>query len=353
MKATNYNIHDVLKVQLWREREYGWRDQVNLKLSAFEVDRVDNPDIVLRIGRFTPSLGGCHLIDHQYYVKDGYLYCRDSSGRAVWEVEISGWDAETTIMNIWSRVRDIETFVNPDYLPHNFLRVIIEYKLAQKRYFMLHSAGVSKDGQAHLLASRGGAFKTSLCLDFARQGYGVLGDDRVILHDDDVLSFPYGSRVFNFMVQHLTSENDWGLVNKVRLLRYLKKGKSMAFSPVTPTRLKSVFFLVRGNGEENNHILVREVKVAEAVDKLAYNNQLEDFMTLSEKGISSAPFFRYRLACSFVLPRSKVASYEENFKRGLAGVLDKVSFYQVELPPRYTPETFQQVKELIEHEARH
>lgn len=353
MKALNYNIHDVLKVQLWRQREYGWRDQVNLKLSAFEVARVENPDIVLRIGRFTPSLQDCHFVDHQYFVKEGYLYCRDSAGRAAWEVEISGWEAETTTMNIWSRMWDVEALINPDYLPHNFLRAMIEYKLARKGYFLVHSAGVSKDGQAYLLASRGGTFKTSLCMDFARHSFDVLGDDRVILHHDGALSFPYGFRVFNFMVRHLPSEDAWGLINKVRLLRYLRKGKNMTFPRMRPSQLKSVFFLVRRNDAISDRIVARKVDAAEAIDKLVYNNQLEDFIPLTEKRINSAPFFRYRLAYTFVFPQSKVASYEEDFREGLARVLGKVPFYQVELPPRYTPETFKQVKELIESEAKH
>ena len=59
MQSLNYNIHDILKFKIIRDRGHGLRDLINLKFSFFEVEDVDNPDITLNIGKFTPSNENC------------------------------------------------------------------------------------------------------------------------------------------------------------------------------------------------------------------------------------------------------------------------------------------------------
>lgn len=67
---------------------------LNLEFSFFEVDAIGNPDIILNIGKFTPSNNDCYLIDHKYHIKENYLYCKDFSGKAKWEVEILGFEEQ-------------------------------------------------------------------------------------------------------------------------------------------------------------------------------------------------------------------------------------------------------------------
>lgn len=85
MKQTwNYNIHNILKFKIMKEkRRLDLIRDINLPLSFFEVEQIDEPDIILNIGKFTPFNNECYLIDHnKYYVKENYLYVDDSAGRA-------------------------------------------------------------------------------------------------------------------------------------------------------------------------------------------------------------------------------------------------------------------------------
>ena len=115
-----------------------FRDAVNLRYSFFQMDEIDRPDIVLNVGGFTPSNQNCYLIDHKYHIKDNYLYCHDTAGRASWELEIKGIERGETTINC--RVKNgfgLYRWFNPEFLPQVLLLKMIEYKLSQKGYFLI------------------------------------------------------------------------------------------------------------------------------------------------------------------------------------------------------------------------
>jgi hypothetical protein len=75
-----------------------------------------------------------------------------------------------------------------------FLFVLSEFFKA-KDYFAIHSSALEKDGKGVLLPGFSGAGKTTTCIALARQGFGVLGDDRAILTRNanrklELLGFP-------------------------------------------------------------------------------------------------------------------------------------------------------------------
>jgi len=350
MKQTlSYNIHDILKFKITRDRGHGLRDLINLKFSFFEVEEVDNPDITLNIGKFTPSNKNCYLVDHKYYIKENYFYCKDSEGKAEWEVEISGFEDGETTINFNGRIKGFQSFMNPDFIAQNLLIRLIEYKLSKKGYFLAHSAGISKNGQAYVFAGRGGTFKTSLCMDFIRKaGFEFLGDDRVILHKDKVFGFPMSLRVFGFMCKHLPNEDFWNIFNKIRFAKWLWDTKSENVNPVEigePSKLKSLLFIVKTNREV---ITVREISLKEAVDRLITNNRLEDFISLGGMGINSGPHLRYALAYSYIFPDSGMVKHQEDLGTMLRNILENVPIYEIEIPYNYDQNVFKKVRKFIE-----
>jgi len=347
VQTLSYNIHDILKFKIVRDKEYRLRDLINLKFSFFEVEDVDNPDIILNIGKFTPSNENCYLVDHKYHVKESYLYCKDSDGKAEWELEILGFEDRETIVNFNGRHRGFQSFMNPDFIAQNLLLRLIEYKLGKKGYFFAHAAGVSKDGQAYVFAGRGGTFKTTLCMDFIRlAGFEFLGDDRVILHEDKVFGFPMSLRVFGFMCKHLPNEDFWNIFNKIRFAKWLWDTKSENVNPVEisePSKLKSLLFIVRTNKEA---ITVREISLKEAVDRLITNNRLEDFISLGGMGINSGPYLKYALAYSYIFPDSGMVKHQEETM--LRNILENVPIYEIEIPYNYDQNVFREVHKFIE-----
>lgn len=358
-QVLDYNIHNIVKFRIVRNKRYDFGDLINLKFCSFQVDEVDKPDIVLNIGKFTPSNRDCYLIDYKYHIKDNYLYCQDSEGKVGWEFEISGLEHGDTVINfhVSKRFRP-QSIVNllyiPLFLPQILLLSIIEYKLSTKGYFLIHSGAISKDNQAYLLSGRAGCFKTTLCMEFVRRaGFTWLGDDRAILYQDKVLGFPMNSAAFEFVTRHLTDETHWGFLRQVHFAaeqlfsRHGKTDKREAKS----AELKALLLIARSNRQRDDRRVtfdpLPQSHLEQIVNSLLISNRLEDFIGMAGLGINSGPFLKYMLAYSFVFPNSSIETREEKLAENLKNSLGEIPVYKVEIPVDYSLDIFKQIHEFI------
>lgn len=359
-QVLNYNIHNILKFQIIREGKSGFNELFNLRFSCFEVERVEKPDIVLNIGHFVPSNEDCYLVDHKYYIKDNYFYCRESEGKARWEVEIKGWEQGDAVINFHLsrqfQPNPVDMLRVPFFLPQAFLLRIIEHKLGEKGYFLTHSAAISKGDKAYLLSGRAGGFKTSLCMDFVRRaGFDCLGDDRVILYEDKVFGFLMNSAMFEFMAERLPDETHFGALKQAQFVsRYLRTGRGKAGeNKPKSAKLKALLLVAKSNRLDNKQVNFEPISrssLKEVVNSLLLSTRLEDFcgMGMPSFGISSAPFLRYMLAYTFVFPKSSVATQEKRLAERLRVSLENIPIYRVEIPSEYSSDTFNQIHEFIE-----
>ena len=350
-QVLNYNIHDVLTFQIVRNRRKDLMKDLNLEFSFFETkEEIDNPDIVLNIGKFTPSNGRCYVVDHKYHIKENYFYCKDSEGKARWEVEILGFEDGKATINFDGSVLGLQPILIPEFLPQNLLlRPLIEYKLAKKGYFLIHAGAVSKNNQAYLLEGRGGAFKTTLAMDFVRkEGVDFMADDRVIIHKDKVLSFPIHHILFTFRVKHLPTENPRGFWDKVRVIKYLSNNSKYESNDVKVAKsstLRALLSIVKTN---KGTVSVRKVNLEETVNKIITSMEMEMVHSPVMMGMSFGCYFKYMLAYSFVFPDSQVATYWDDLRGGLKKILKNVPSYEVEIPYNYDLRTFESISSLIE-----
>lgn len=352
MKQTiNYNIHDILKCQIVRRRQHDWLKDLNLPLSFFEVDEIDKPDIILNIGRFTPSNKGGYIVDHIYHIGEDYFYGRDTGGTASWEVEILGLEQGSTIVNFNSRNLEPEAMLYSDELPQNILLTpLIEYKLSQKGYPMIHSAAVSKEGQAYLLTGRSGTFKTSIIMDLIRQaGVSYIADDRVIIHRGKAFSFPMRFLGFNFLSQTLPNEELQGFRDRVRLIRYLRTNRDYANCSVPVVEsapVKVLIFIARTNRQG---IRKGDVPRQEAINRLVINSQAEMMKSHSFRFFDwGYHFYKYMLAYCFIFPNSRVARYWDDLRDNLEKALPQIPIYEIEIPARYDLTVLNEIRKLIE-----
>jgi len=340
-EVLNYNIHDILKFQIVREKKKDFMKDLNLPFSFFKTkEEIDDPDIILNIGKFTPLNNNCYVVDHKYHIKENYIYCKDSGGRAKWEVEIFGFEDGATIINYNGRVLGSEA-LSPDRVPQSsILQPLIEYKLCKNGYFLIHSAGISNNNKGYILAGRPGAFKSTFMMDFVRRaGFRWLGDDRVIIHKDKVLSFPISPMTVDFKCKYLPTEEFRGFLDKICFVRYLHHNIDCGncdASIAESSTLDALLFIARTNREA---IKKRNVCLEEAVDKLVANNRAEMMLV---------HFYKYMLAYSFVFPDSKIARYWDGLRSGLKEILRDIPIYEIEIPKKYTHGTFQQVLCLLE-----
>ena len=351
MKQTlNYNIHDVLTFQIIRNKRKDFVKDLNLEFSFFETkEDINNPEIILNIGKFEPSNNNCYVIGHKYHIKNNYFYCKDSDGKARWEVEIFGFEDGKATINFEANVFGLPSFLIPEFLPQNLiLRPLIEYKLAQKGYFLIHAGAVSKNNKAYVLEGRGGAFKTTLAMDFVRrEGFEFMADDRVIIHEDKVMSFPFHLSLFRFRVKHLPTEDPRGFLDKIRMVKYLWNNSEYANNDVrlaNSSTLRALLSIVKTNKEK---IGVREANLEEIINKLIRSMEMEMVYSPRMMGMSFGRYLRYMQAYSFVFPNSQVATYWDDLKGGLAKTLRNVPIFGVKIPKKYDLKVFNRINERI------
>jgi hypothetical protein len=347
-QVLNYTIHDILTFRIERDKRKDLLKDLNLLFLFFETkEGIADPDVVLNIGKFTPTNKGCYVIDHKYYVKENYFYCKDSEGKARWEVEILGFEDGKTTINFDGTVFGLQSILIPDFLPQNLLlRPLIEYKLAKRGYFLIHAGAVSKNNQAYLLEGRGGAFKTTLAMDFVRsEGFKFMADDRVIIHKDKVLSFPFHHLFFTFRVKHLPTEDPRGFWDKARLVKYLWNKSEHVTNDVkmaNSSTLRALLSIVKTNKEK---ISLREANLEETIDKLIMSMEMEMVYSPRMTGMSFGRYLRYMLAYSFVFPNSQIATYWDDLRDGLERILENVPISEMEIPENYNSNTFNRVYE--------
>jgi len=340
-----YNIHDILKLEV--NSGVSSLNDLDREFAFFKCERVNDPDIILNIGNFKPSTSDCYVVDHKYYVRDNYIYYLDSEGKAKWSVEIFGFEDGRTTINFYSSVKGIQRLLNPNFLAKDILLRTIEYKLGRMEYYLVHSAGVSRNGTAYLLAGRGGSLKTTLTMDLIRKGgFHLLGDDHVILNGENVLSFPENLQIFGYMIKNLETEVSWNFIDKIKFAYKLMRGcKYNNLKINNLSEIGAVLFILRKNG---HNICIRELDRREATDRLIANNMVDDFISPQKLDISTGIYLKCMLAYSYVFPHSEVAKFYDSVREGLKDILRSVLVYEVEIPSKYSISTFERIKSFID-----
>lgn len=346
----NYNIHDILKFKIVLDQKFNLVDYLNVEHRFFEVKNVDKPEIILNIGEFKPSNEDCYVVDSKYYIKDNYFYCKDSVDKTKWDVEIFGFESGDTKINFNIKVPGIRRLL-PILGAHNlFLSPLIDYKLSQNGYFLIHSAGLSKDNKAFLLAGLGGASKTTLAMDFIRKaGFDFFGDERVIIHEKSVWSYPISLVSFGYRCKYLQTEKKRNFLDKIGLIKYnfsnynhlniIKVGKISS--------LNALFFINKQSKRKS--VMKSDFNLKKSIDRLVINDKMEMNHAYMPNlmGISSNPYFEYMLAYSFIFPDSKVATHWDDLKITLKETLENIPVYEIEIPIEYNDSVFNDVYDYV------
>ena len=339
-KEYNYNIHNLIEIQILLKKNCRLFELLNQDFSYFQVEEERNPDITINIGNFAPSIDDCYTIDHRYYIKENYLYCKDMDGRVKWDVEIFGFEKGKTEVNFNFN----SIFCLPVYI--FLLEGLISYKLLLKKYYLIHAAGISKEGKAILFAGRGGAFKTSVVMQLLRKGFSYLGDDKVILSENNkVLNFPENLNRFNFLYNYLEYEKYNNFFDKMKLMKYIIANKRIDKSNIVNcSNLDKLFFIVKKNQKE---FKIR--KTNKTVDRMVESNKLELSLhgTHLPKIIKiSNHFYRYMLAYSFIFPKNRMNNYFNELSEGLKNIL-KDEVYEMEVPHEINSDTISMIYKVL------
>lgn len=209
MDSISYNFYDVYRVRIDGLASYVVPD-INCKYLAFRQPRIESPDLLVEIGPFQPDLSHTVLVEHRYAIRSDYIYWEDEVKGLRFQAEIQGVDSDKTLIRFhadWRNRLRFPWMLFPDLVLHLYLlQPFLEYKLAERGIYLLHSAGVVKDGKGILIAGRGGSFKTSFVMELLRQGYSLLGDDMVALSGGLLLPHPTCTNWLAFLTRSCESE---------------------------------------------------------------------------------------------------------------------------------------------------
>ena len=218
---------------------------------------------------------------------------------------------------------------------------LINFKLNEKGYSLIHGSCVSKGSRAYLFTAQGGGGKTSTALYAVERGFDFLGDNFTILDKGCVRSFLSPLNIFSFNLVPVVKKNmgiksktEFHLKNilyKMTGLRIVTKINVKEIFPDSlndKSKVESIFLLIP---KEKFDIV--EIDKEELIGHMVTNLKLDSF-----------PFLKYMMEYSYMFPESKMAThwdrYEENLRRNLS---DHVTIYRVEVPQRYDVKTFEEI----------
>ena len=336
-KEKSYSIHDIVTFKIVNKDNSISRffSNIDLEYKNFKSGEINDPDFTIYFGDFTPSNQECCVLDNEYYVREDYFYCRDSYKTAKWKFEMTGFESGDTKVRIFTN--PFATMVISGFL----IDPLINFKMNEKGYSLIHGSCVSKDDLAYLFTAQGGGGKTSTALYAVENGFEFLGDNFTILDKGCVRSFLSPLNIFSFNLvpivknnMEIKSKTEFHLKNilyKMTGLRIVTKTNVKEIftdSLNDESKLKSIFLLMP---KEKFDIV--EIDKEELIGHMVANMKLDSF-----------PFIKYMMGCSYMFPESRMAThwdrYEENLRRNLS---DHVTIYWVEVPQKYDMKTFEEI----------
>ena len=344
MKERSYNIHDIVRFKIVDERNFLTKifNAIKEEYKNFKSKKeIDPPDFIVYLGKFIPDNQDCRILDDTYYIKEDYLYCKGASYKlAKWKLEISGFESDNMTIRISSNLIG-NMFISP------IIDFLIQFKLNEKGYSIVHASCVSRNNHAYLFPAVSGGGKTMVALYFVEKGFNFLGDNFVVLHEGNVLSFLSPLNIFTYNLVPIIKSNlgIWKriILNLKDLLYKMTFGYAKIFTKINvrnvfphaivdKSKIDSVSILIP---KEEFHI--ENIGKEELIGHLVMNQKLE-----------SSSFLDYMLEYSYMFPESNMAThwtlYKDNLRKNLG---DDTPIYKIEVPQKYDAKTFKKILEML------
>ncbi len=333
----NYNIHNILSFQINQKKRRDLIKDINFPYSYFETEHISAPDIILNLGNFIPQNKGCYVVDRKWYVKPGYIYCSDYANKIKFEIEIINFERTPTIINVNANIRKIMQLFLPSVLPQYIvLRPVIDFKMLYRGYISIHAAAVADEKGAIVFLGRGGVFKTSLSMDYVRNlNYKFLGDDKVIINQNNVFSYPVHSSLFDYRINRMKTEH-YSSFDKYKYLFYQRSNQRTSKYIVDKAPVSNIYLISKSNGKKIEAV---QLSRNDVLIKTVNSHKMENIGSPSIMGISKG-LYDYFTAYSYVFPDSKITGYWDIYESMLDEYLDANEYYEILLPKTYTETAF-------------
>jgi len=337
----NFSLHNLLyfKIDGVNKR---YLDYLGREYSFFKAEEKVDPDIEIIIADSVNPDDNCRLVDNKYFVKDGYLYCRDRYKVVRWRLAINGLEGKTVVQfsgGFWGEHVLKEFIIEP----------LLGFKLAPRGFSILHASAMAINGTGFIFTGGPKTGKTASILNLSAHDSIFLADEITVLSNDGmVYSFPSPIRLYYYDMKGVTPLHRMTPQQKLEVkikhyiyilsLGYAKlplgiKAEELfeRIGGVYP--LRCLFLLTKTNGED--------IDVTEIADK---KQLVERLVLINEQQFPY--WYKYVSAYSSVYPSSQVAAYSQVMMDNLSQALDKVACYEIKTPHKFSKDhrdKFQQV----------
>lgn len=337
-----YNIHDIVTFKIMGnvgllDRLLSW----DAELRGFESTKITKPDFTVYFGKFTPNNQDCYFLDEKYYIKEDYLYCKDSYRYLKWELEMSGFERGNMEVRLNCNLPG-KVFASDLIINH-----LIWLKLNEKGYPIAHGSSVSKDGKAYIFAGQGASGKSSIALNLLESGFKLLGDHFVILNNGYAMSFPSPLHIMGFNVTPSVKEN-MSSKHKVffysNALLYKLAGRGTA----TKINVKSIFPSSLEDKAKLHSMFLLIPKEKIKSERMGRDDMIKH-LVMNQKLESLPSFIKYMVEYSYLFPQSNMATYWEHYEENLRRAIPPgIEIYKLEVPKKYDAETLNGILQKVE-----
>lgn len=311
---------------------------------VFQTNELTEPDLKILVTDFEPCDRDCYVIDQKYYVKQDYLFCRESYKTARWRLALQNvGDCPTVYFNgnIFS------SFFLREYL----IEPLIAVKLANKGFSALHASGIALNQSGFVFPACKGVGKTNTLIYAAEAGASYLSNEKCIVANDGfVYGFPSDINLYYYNTKNDYLSNRLSYKEKLDLLLnnliyHLSFGYASFPLSVDPTKL---FGKIESKVPLSSLILLTKTNKDDARTK-----QHDDKTDLIQKLVLINMFemsylFNLLEKYSYVFSETNIVSdYKKSVKDNLIKALEKVPCFEVEIPRKYDPQVYLSISKLM------
>lgn len=336
MKTESYNIHNLCSFKLVNNLRFGGllADR-NFEYQYFRVNDVYEPSFVIKGEEFKPSIKDAVSIDDKYFIKNDYLFLKDSYGKCAWDIQIKDFDGTQSEIDINAAFKGFRKCIKYSALKNIFVRSLISLHLISRDSALIHSSAVSFDGKAFLFVGRPGVFKTSIVMEYIRNyGAEYLGEENTIIKDEVVYPFPLNIKSFGYKLRYFDNENPSSKFQKLQLIKHVLYGKSFNNVPISkPCEIAGVFLLKKG---ESFSITKAELNGNVVADFLE-NEKLEIGVTPTHmlSGVKENHFDEYLNAYISVVDESWVKNVWVDLEKIICDSYKNAEIFSVNVPANF------------------
>lgn len=332
-----YNIHNLLKIKIITSHR-GFFDYIDREFSFFKTGKISNPDITVVIEDFVPSLSHTSIINHKYFIRDNFLYCKDSYKVVKWKVQIEGIDSKNTSIKFHGN------YFSKSFLVSYIIEPLIRFKLEKKGYTFIHSSAISNGKESILFFACKGVGKTSTILNLIEKGFLYMSDDFTILSNKGfVYSYPTTIHMFSynisqcpFIYKKLSFKDKLNMLFKDLIFRLSFRYASLPLN----INAKDVFSDSEIGSVYSLKELVLLSKSTDAKIKIEKNYDRESIakQIISVNKLETFNFLDYMLAYESVFPKSELASHWSRSYKNLMKALRKKPVTKITVPIKFPSE---------------